>query len=48
VRSLATLETGLDIHIPDVLGVLEFEDLRDVILVGDSMAGMVVTGVAER
>jgi pimeloyl-ACP methyl ester carboxylesterase len=45
---LATPETGLDIHIRDVLGVLEFEDLRDVILVGHSMAGMVVTGVAER
>jgi pimeloyl-ACP methyl ester carboxylesterase len=45
---LATPETGLDTHIRDVLGVLAFEDLRDVILVGHSMAGMVVTGVAER
>src|SRR6266511_3487775 len=45
---LATPETGLDTHIRDVLGVLAFEDLRDVVLVGHSMAGMVVTGVAER
>jgi len=45
---LATPQTGLETHIRDVLGVLEFEDLRDVILVGHSMAGMVVTGVAER
>jgi pimeloyl-ACP methyl ester carboxylesterase len=45
---LAMPTTGLDTHIRDVLGVLEFEDLRDVILVGHSMAGMVITGVAER
>src|SRR5262249_44459260 len=45
---LATPATGLDTHIRDVLGVLAYEDLRDVILVGHSMAGMVVTGVAER
>jgi pimeloyl-ACP methyl ester carboxylesterase len=45
---LTTPEIGLDTHIRDVLGVLEFEDLRDVILVGHSMAGMVITGVAER
>src|SRR6266511_4363097 len=45
---LATPDIGLDTHIRDVLGVLAFEDLRDVVLVGHSMAGMVVTGVAER
>ena len=36
---LATRETGLDTHIRDVLGVLEFEELNDVVLVGHSMAG---------
>ena len=45
---LAIPEIGLETHIRDVLAVLEFEDLRDVILVGHSMARMVVTGVAER
>src|SRR5712691_2750251 len=45
---LATPATGLDTHIRDVLGVLAFEELSDVVLVGHSMAGMVVTGVAER
>jgi len=45
---LATPAIGLDTHIRDVLGVLEYEELRDVVLVGHSMAGMVVTGVAER
>ena len=38
-----TLET----HVKDVLGVLEFEDLRDVILVGHSYGGMIITSVAE-
>jgi pimeloyl-ACP methyl ester carboxylesterase len=31
-----------------VLGTLEFEDLRDVVLVGHSYGGMVATGVADR
>src|SRR5262249_43928797 len=38
----------LDLHIQDIVNVLEFEDLRDVILVGHSYTGMVITGVADR
>jgi pimeloyl-ACP methyl ester carboxylesterase len=38
----------LDTHIHDVLGVLEYEDLHDVVLVGHSYATMVITGVADR
>jgi pimeloyl-ACP methyl ester carboxylesterase len=38
----------LETHIEDVLQVLQFEDLRDVILVGHSYGGMVATGVADR
>ncbi len=38
----------LDLHIADVVGVLRYEDLRDVILVGHSYGGMVITGVADR
>jgi pimeloyl-ACP methyl ester carboxylesterase len=38
----------LHLHITDVVGVLEYEDLRDVILVGHSYGGMVITGVADR
>jgi pimeloyl-ACP methyl ester carboxylesterase len=38
----------LDMHITDVCAVLQYEDLRDVILVGHSYGGMVVTGVADR
>ncbi|CAN7645306.1 alpha/beta hydrolase [Phenylobacterium sp. LjRoot225] len=38
----------LDTQIADVLGVLAYEDLHDVILVGHSYGGMVITGVADR
>jgi len=45
---LASREVGLETHIADVLGVLETEDLTDVVLAGHSYAGMVVTAVADR
>ncbi|MFL5286685.1 MAG: alpha/beta fold hydrolase [Rhodopila sp.] len=38
----------LETHIQDVLGVIEYEDLRDFILVGHSYGGMVATGVGDR
>ena len=38
----------LDTHITDVAKLLQFEDLHDVILVGHSYGGMVITGVADR
>ncbi|MGA7673379.1 MAG: alpha/beta fold hydrolase [Nitrolancea sp.] len=38
----------LDTHIQDVVGVLYYEDLRNVVLVGHSYAGMVITAVAEQ
>jgi pimeloyl-ACP methyl ester carboxylesterase len=38
----------LDTHITDVANLLEFEDLGDVVLVGHSYGGMVISGVAER
>lgn len=34
-------------HIQDVVNVLNYEDLHDVVLVGKSYSGMVITGVAE-
>lgn len=43
---LLTPEVDLRTHVRDVLAVLEFEDLTDVVLVGHSYAGMVVTGAA--
>jgi pimeloyl-ACP methyl ester carboxylesterase len=45
---LATPEVGLDTHIQDIVNVLFYEDLSDVILVGHSYGGMVATGVADR
>jgi pimeloyl-ACP methyl ester carboxylesterase len=45
---LASPDNDLDTHIQDVLGVLQFEDLRDVLLIGHSYGGMVATGVADR
>ena len=38
----------LDFHIDDVVQLLTYWDLRDVILVGHSYGGMVITGVADR
>src|SRR6516162_4598613 len=45
---LARPENDLDIHIQDVVGVLKFEDLRNIVLIGHSYGGMVATGVADR
>lgn len=45
---LAHKDIDLETHIADVLGVLNVEDLRNVILVGHSYGGMVATGVADR
>ena len=41
-------DIDLDFHILDVTTLLHFEDLRDVILVGHSYGGMVITGVGDR
>lgn len=42
-----TPQVNLDMHIQDVVGVINYERLQDVILVGHSYAGMIITGVAE-
>ncbi len=39
---------NLDTHVQDVVNVLFWEDLHDVVLVGHSYGGMVITGVADR
>jgi pimeloyl-ACP methyl ester carboxylesterase len=41
-------DTDLDTHITDVVAVLDYEDLHDVILAGHSYAGAVITGAADR
>ena len=45
---LAHRDLNLESHIQDMLAVLEFEDVRNAILVGHSYGGMVATGVADR
>jgi pimeloyl-ACP methyl ester carboxylesterase len=45
---LLTPAVGLETHIEDVLGVLHYEDLQQVVLVGHSYGGMVITGVADQ
>jgi pimeloyl-ACP methyl ester carboxylesterase len=39
---------NLDTHIQDVIGVIDDEDLSDIVLVGHSYGGMVISGVADR
>lgn len=38
----------LDTHVTDVVNLLVWEDLREVVLVGHSYGGMVITGAADR
>lgn len=47
-RHLDTPTPGLQTHIEDVAGLIAAEELNDVVLVGHSYAGMVITGVADR
>lgn len=45
---LADKSIGLETHITDVVNTILFEELNQIILVGHSYGGMVVTGVADR
>ncbi len=45
---LSTPQVNLSMQIQDVANVLYYEDLRDIVLVGYSYGGMVVTGVVGR
>lgn len=45
---LITREINLETHILDVLNLIRWEDLSDVVLCGHSYGGAVVTGVADR
>jgi pimeloyl-ACP methyl ester carboxylesterase len=45
---LARPDTDLDVHVTDVVNLLSYEDLHDVVLVGHSYAGTVVTAAADR
>src|SRR6201992_916770 len=45
---LANPAIDLESHIADVLNVITYEDLSDIVLLGHSYGGMVATGVADR
>jgi len=45
---LASAAVDLNTHINDVVNTIVFEDLHDIILVGHSYGGMVITGVADK
>lgn len=44
---LASTSITLQTHIADIVGVVEAEELEDVILVGHSYAGMLITGAVQ-
>lgn len=41
-------DTSLETHIQDIANVVRYEQLYDIILIGQSYGGMVATGVADR
>ena len=45
---VSTSEINLDTHILDVVNVMKWQELNDVVLVGHSYGGMVISGVAEK
>jgi pimeloyl-ACP methyl ester carboxylesterase len=45
---LARPDLDLDVHVQDVVALLDMEDLGDVLLVAQGYGGMVVTGAADR
>ncbi len=45
---LANRETDLETHVQDIVGVIDWEDLRDIVLVGHSYGGMVTGITADR
>ncbi len=44
---LASPEVNLSTHVADIVNVILFENLHDVVLVGHSYGGMVITGIAD-
>jgi pimeloyl-ACP methyl ester carboxylesterase len=47
-RSHLGPQVGLSTHIEDIIAVVQFEDLHEVVLCGASYGGMAVTGAADR
>ena len=45
---LISQQVNVTTHITDIVNLIRYEDLRDVVLVGHSYAGFVISGVAEK
>jgi len=45
---LLTPDTGLETHILDIVNEMKWQSLQNVVLVGHSYGGMVISGVAEK
>ena len=45
---MVSRDIGLDTHVLDIIQVLEYENLNEVMLVGHSYGGLVIGGVAEK
>ncbi|MSR15867.1 MAG: alpha/beta hydrolase [Gammaproteobacteria bacterium] len=45
---LLTPQVGLETHVQDIVGLIEAEELTDIVLCGHSAAGAVITVVADR
>jgi pimeloyl-ACP methyl ester carboxylesterase len=45
---LLTPDVGLETHVRDIMGIIEEEELKDVVLCGHSAGGIVVSVVADR
>jgi pimeloyl-ACP methyl ester carboxylesterase len=45
---LLTKDINISTHITDICNVLKWEDLQDVVLVGHSYGGIIISGVAEQ
>ena len=47
-KHLLSREIDLNTHVQDVISVIDDADLSDIVLVGNSYGGMVISGVADR
>lgn len=47
-KHLIDVDINLDTHVLDVFNLIEYEGLSNVVLVGHSYAGLVISGVADR
>src|SRR3977135_4682179 len=45
---LISAQVDINTHVTDIVSVIKFENLDNIVLVGHSYAGLIITGVAEK